>query len=91
MKKADSPEVREACQCLYIFYDSEQKVEFKARGFNHVLINQIVRKFSCSFIRYILEGRKNFKKINESFGLSKFRVFEVFLVKLVKWGTKKDI
>ena len=55
--KNESPEIRRSLQePIYVFHDSEQKVEFKARM-------KPISHFNCN----ILEGCKNSKKFNKMF------------------------
>ena len=62
-KKAQSRKFRRILPLpIYVFDDSEQKLEFKARikPCNH---QPNCMKLYCSFIHNILEGFKNFKEI----------------------------
>ena len=60
-KKAESPEIRRILPVsIYVFDDSEQKVEFKTSQINHVPINQIIWNFivATSYIHDILKNCK---------------------------------
>ena len=62
-KKANSPEFRMILPVpIYVFYDSEQKVEFKAR-ITPCSHQPNCMLFYCSFIHNTLKGCKNFKEI----------------------------
>ena len=57
-KKAQSQKIRTILPVpIYVFDDSEQKAEFKAK------IKPCSHQPNCSFIYDILEGCKNFKEI----------------------------